>query len=99
VKLYWQRDLNGPLKDGFHPINGSDDEVYISRDDLLAILTFHGEIVIDTYPIAADRDGIVIHKVLGLRAPTDETDGIGPDGDDGFGKNHPHGVDGFGKKR
>jgi hypothetical protein len=95
VKILWQRDLNGPLKDGFHPINGYNGEVYISRDDLLAILTFDGEIELTTFPLAADPNGIIIHKILGIAAWADGVDGIGSDGVDCIGSN---GIDGFGKK-
>ncbi len=80
MKVYWLRDLNGPLKDGFHPINGSHGEVYISRKDLLAILTLDGEIVLDTYPVAADLNGIVIHKILAISA-CDPNEVDGNDGD------------------
>ncbi|MDQ2985322.1 MAG: hypothetical protein M3R13_01210 [Armatimonadota bacterium] len=67
LEFRWHRDLNGPKTPGFHPVNGHRSEVYVTDEELKAISSYSGEVLLMVDTLAADTQGIIIHRILGIR--------------------------------
>jgi len=67
VEVLWHRDLGGPRTNGIHHIKGSNKCVWIRDDELRVILGMMSEVELVIDELAADPDGVVVCRVLGIK--------------------------------